>query len=235
MRPADSGPLPPSFIDIEFLPVDHSIGKLGKNCDQTGFDRVVQWRRPCQFIPQRSFDCLPTVFPAEPLNAKHITKGFLRDEYFLSAVAALIVKNENLVKRLFETKTYNEEGVYRIRLCRSGRWQTVTIDDFIPCQTGGGPLFSTLNSPDNLESEENQSSFWLHLLEKAYAKTKGGYKYLEGGSTCEALRDLTGYPLTRFDFSDQSVVSMLHNGMLWKLLKDFLARRGFIVTGSTKP
>ena len=76
-------------------------------------------------------------------------------------------------------------------------------------------------------------SIWLYLLEKAYAKSKGGYQYLEGGSTCEALRDLTGYPLSRFDFSDQSVINMFQAGMLCKLLKDFLSKSGFIVTGST--
>ena len=47
----------------------------------------------------------------------------------------MIVKNENLIKRLFETKHYNDEGVYKLRLCRNGRWQTITIDDFIPCTT----------------------------------------------------------------------------------------------------
>ena len=78
-------------------------------------------------------------------------------------------------------------------------------------------------------------SIWILLLEKAYAKMKGGYKYLEGGSTSEALRDLTGYPLSRFDFKDQSVINMFQNGMLWKMLKDFLLRRGFIVIGSTTP
>ena len=39
--------------------------------------------------------------------------------------------------------------------------------------------------------------------------------------------------MTRFDFNDQSVISMFQSGMLWRLIKDFMAKRGFIVTGST--
>lgn len=118
----DFGPLAPSFIDIEFLPSDQSIGREGTDCALTGFDRMVEWRRPSDYIKHRNFDDLPTLFPSEPINAKHITKGILKNGYFLSAVAALVVKNENLVKSLFDTQTYNEEGVYKIRLCKNGRW-----------------------------------------------------------------------------------------------------------------
>ena len=101
------------------------------------------------------------LFPSEPINAKHITRGVLKNGHFLSAVAALAVKNENLIKSLFITQTYNEEGVYKIRLWRNGRWQTITIDDFIPCQTSGGPLFATLSVPETTELEEPEHAIWL--------------------------------------------------------------------------
>ena len=58
------------------------------------------------------------------------------------------------------------------------------------------------------DEREQQRSIWIYLLEKAYAKVKGGYKYLEGGSTGDVMRDLTGFPMTRFDFNDQAVISM---------------------------
>ena len=78
----------------------------------------------------------------------------------------------------------------------------ITIDDYIPCIPNGGPFFSTTLASDNLASpnQDASQSIWLHILEKAFAKLHGGYKYLEGGCAVEALRDLTGAPMTRFEF-----------------------------------
>ena len=47
------------------------------------------------------------------------------------------------------------------------------------------------------------------------------------------MRDLTGLPVTRFDFNDQAVISMFQSGMLWKLIVDFITNKDFIVTGAT--
>ena len=137
-----------------------------------------------------------------------MAKGILKNEHFHSAIAAILLKNENLIKRLFETKEFNEEGVYKLKICDTGRWRVVTIDDFIPCYPFAKPIFTKLQPLDSHDEREQQRSIWIYLLEKAYAKLKGGYKYLEGGSTCEVMRDLTGFPMTRFDFNDQAVISM---------------------------
>ena len=60
----------------------------------------------------------------------------------------------------------------------------------------------------------NWKSIWLNLIEKAFAKVFGGYKYLEGGSSYEALRMLTGAPLTSFCFSEASVQELIETGAM---------------------
>ena len=70
-----------------------------------------------------------------------------------------------LIERLFITKTWNKEGVYRLRICLGGDWVDVTIDDLLPCSPYGGPLFA--GCPRN--------ELWVMLLEKAYAKLFGSY------------------------------------------------------------
>jgi len=79
-------------------------------------------------------------------------------------------------------------GSLTVQLWLDGQWRRVTIDDRLPCDSHGTPLFAV-----------SSGEFWLPLVEKAYAKLAGCYANLSsGGLFLEALRDLTGgIPLSR--------------------------------------
>jgi len=100
-----------------------------------------------------------------------------------------------LIERLFITKEWNKEGIYRVRICKGGSWREVTIDDLIPCEPRGEPIFTGC---DNNE-------IWVMLLEKAYAKVHGSYYLLSGGFVHEALSDLTGCPTSCYNLKDDYV------------------------------
>ncbi len=97
-----------------------------------------------------------------------------------------------LIERLFETKEFNESGVYQLRFCKNGEWQHVVMDDYFPCFPNGSPMFS----------RSNGNELWVLLIEKAYAKTHGGYMAISGGLPHEALMDLTGCPTISYNFKD---------------------------------
>ena len=139
----------------------------------------------------------PPVF-AKKVSPMDVKLGKLNDTWFISAVATLAEKPK-LIERLFLTKNYSDEGIYRLKLCKNGVWSTVTIDDYAPCSEEGGPIFSKTRSHD----------LWLTLLEKAYAKVHGNYHTLRGGFTAEALMDLTGCPTEVFDFEEASVQELV--------------------------
>lgn len=100
-----------------------------------------------------------------------------------------------MLERLFVTKFYNEEGVYRVKLCKNGEWTTVTIDDYFPCYPDGGPIFTTCTNND----------LWILILEKAYAKLHGTYLALRGGYSSEGIQDLTGSPTIYYDLQNEVV------------------------------
>jgi calpain-15 len=91
---------------------------------------------------------------------------------------------------LFLTKDYNEEGIYRVKICKNGEWKEVVVDDYFPCFPNGGPIFS----------RGHGNELWVLILEKAYAKLHGCYKNIVGGSPYEAMMDLTGCPTTSYSF-----------------------------------
>ena len=122
--------------------------------------------------------------------------GVLGDEWFLSALA-MLAERPALIERLFLTKQVNEEGIYRVKICKNGQWQVVTVDDYFPCHPKGDPIFSRSTS----------NELWVLLLEKAFAKLHGSYLQLVArtGFVNEALLDLTGCPSITYDMSDEYV------------------------------
>ena len=74
----------------------------------------------------------------EPADIK---AGPLSSKWILCALAAL-AERPHLVERLFTSKEYKANGAYRLKICKSGVWQEVTIDDYMPCALEGMPLYT---------------------------------------------------------------------------------------------
>ncbi|XP_059369844.1 calpain-1 catalytic subunit-like [Carassius carassius] len=135
------------------------------------------WKRPqeiCKF-PQ---------FIADGATRMDICQGKLNDCWFLSAVASLSLNNTLLDQVVPPGQDFQRgyNGCFRFRFWQYGEWTEVQIDDRLP--TENGELVYMRSS--------NREEFWSALLEKAYAKLKGGYTALDMGLPHEALADMTG-------------------------------------------
>ncbi|GLE06047.1 hypothetical protein PINS_up015258 [Pythium insidiosum] len=112
---------------------------------------------------------------------------------------------------------YNEEGVYAVRFWRNHRSRIVVIDDFIPCNPHGKPVFGSFTG------SQGKFEIWSLLVEKAYAKLHGGYEAIMGGQDAHALQDLYGNVSFQFTLSEkcpseleawERLTSALQNGSL---------------------
>jgi calpain-15 len=143
------------FIDSEFPPEESSIvGFSDKNLID---DTVNHWRRPSDIYDKH---CL-----IYRMNNNHLIKGKLADNSFYSVVVCLSLANQALLERLFNSNQINPNGIYRLRLCKNGEWQSVTIDDLIPCEPLAKPKFASSSA----------NEIWINLLQKAYAKLHKRY------------------------------------------------------------
>lgn len=188
-----------SYIDLEFEPTDQSVFDYSID---SPFDVIIHWRRPHEFLKADFQEGLlePNVF-YETIEPNDIKPGVLGDEWFLSAVS-ILAERPALIERLFITKEITKSGIYRVRLCKNGEWQTVTIDDYFPCYPEGEPIFAKCHA----------NEMWVMILEKAYAKLHGNYYLLRGGFVNEALIDLTGCPSISYDLEDEYVQHFIENG-----------------------
>lgn len=207
------------FVDPEFRPVPQSLYANGQSRRRdaqrmavvqhygtSNLERV-EWRQAGQILQrpddlQMKFDSqqemLATlhqfsrvvawkVFQNDPC-ASDISQGGLGNCWFCGSLAA-VAEKPDVIRRLFvdshsSTGELSPVGVYAIRLCDGGEWKFQIIDGLLPCNKCNMLAFSG--------ARRNQ--LWVPLLEKAYAKLRGHYEAIEGGTPAEGLRLFTGWP-----------------------------------------
>lgn len=169
------------------------------------------WRRACDIYGPETNIFVGKIEPDD------IKQGELGDCYFLSALSSLAEFPIN-IQRLFETVKYDQNtGYFIVSLCIDGEFRQIVVDDLFPCsQTTQQPLFS----------KGNGKELWVLILEKAYAKSYGGYYKIEAGLTGEAIRDLSGAPYFYYSTKEG-------HETIWNVIKN-ADKKGEIVTAGSK-
>ena len=106
-----------------------------------------------------------------------------------------VATNEDNVRQIFSEKQNAKLGIYRLNMCKSAWWETVVVDDFLPC-SGPKPAFA--------RNRDEPNELWVALLEKAYSKLNGSYFAMKTGQCATALADLTGAPHKTMPMTDDA-------------------------------
>ena len=107
------------------------------------------------------------------------------DSYFLATLAAIGRQSSN-IRDILCGDSYSQQGIYRLNVCVHGRPKQIVIDDCLPVYED--------NQIRTAFSKAERGLHWVLLLEKAYAKIRGGYENIAAGYAHEVLTTFTLAP-----------------------------------------
>lgn len=124
--------------------------------------------------------------PVDP-KGRDTAQGAVGDCFFIAAMAAVANASPSSIK---EAITFNKDkGTYTVRFFEEGRGGTrkpvyIEVDEYLPVERG---------TDDPAYAGDPGVPLWPAIMEKAYAKWKGGYDVIgEGGDAGAAMAELTG-------------------------------------------
>ena len=216
------------FYDLDFMPSDNSVinNRYDENL-KNFLEYIIHWRHPSEFITNelnenKEIDLSLRIFnkDKEP-EPNDIRQGLIPCNHLDSALSSLAEKY-NLIKRIFKTEYYNENGIYQIKLCVNGEWCTIIIDDYFPC--------IPLSSPLVTRSQSNE--LWILILEKALAKVYDCYYNLTCVNISEFLLTLTGCP--SFSYNIENIQNTEEKKEIFNKIKNYVIEKKYLVIAVSK-
>jgi len=216
------------FYDLDFMPCDNSVinNRYDENL-KNFLEYIIHWRHPSEFITNelnenKEIDFSLRIFnkDKEP-EPNDIRQGLIPCNHLDSALSSLAEKY-NLIKRIFKTEYYNENGIYQIKLCVNGEWCTIIIDDYFPC--------IPLSSPLVTRSQSNE--LWILILEKALAKVYDCYYNLTCVNISEFLLTLTGCP--SFSYNIENIQNTEEKKEIFNKIKNYVIEKKYLVIAVSK-
>ena len=154
------------------------------------YEKVDTWTTPKELLSGKT----PNLWGEKGVLPAGVKQGELGDCWFLASASAIAEYPER-IHQIFKNKEYPENGVFQLRFYNRGKPTNIWIDDRLPLNEDG----KLVNSKMSINK-----AWWLPILEKAYAKFNINYSTLNGGNPGQALRELTGMPVSMYDSKKQS-------------------------------
>jgi len=122
------------------------------------------------------------------IDFRQMRQGKLGDCYFLAVLASIAYNHKGLLRNMFTSGSLLQgpHPVYTTEWLINGKKATVATNDKLPVDKAWKePFFAN----------GKEGTFWIEMLEKAFAKIFGDYKTIEAGLPSEAFKAVTQAPV----------------------------------------
>lgn len=134
-----------------------------------------------------------------------VNQGYLGDCYFMASLGEVALKSPSAITNMF---VVNGDGTYTVKFYNNGAAAYVTVDSFLPTDSGGRLIYAGVGKLYTNAANE----LWTSLAEKAYVQInemgwlrgwlsgngQNSYSAVEGGYIYAALGQITGQTMTPF-------------------------------------
>lgn len=150
---------------------------------------------------------------AGAIDPNDVRQGSLGDCYLMAALMSVARTDPQCIRDMVKD---NGNGTYTVRffLDRLGMsligrgTKEVTVDARVPTHPGGSPRYAKTGD-QTIQDGETRYELWAMIVEKAWAKLKGGYPQIAGGNPGKAMEAITGKTSDSFRTSSRSAAEIL--------------------------
>jgi len=147
-----------------------------------------------------------------------ISQGIISNKYLISTIGSILATKPNILRLMFETKTFNKAGVIAIRLLLQGEPTLVMIDENFPVCIQNRkkiPAFSICKG----------NELWVSALEKAWTKINGKcYTMTYLGTPYEAFNSISLGPTYFYyhkKYNSRNRIDLIWNRILESKIKKY--------------
>ena len=180
-------------------------------------EQGIKWTRASEAFPDL------TLFGPNGVGPDDIVQGELGNCWFLAACATMAQIPGTIEKMFLNPKNeLSKNGIYGVNFYSLGVPLTVLVDDYLPLSEDSAGNKSTL-----FAGIGEDSSLWVPMMEKAFAKYHGNYSHIVGGDARMAARTMNNAP---FDIVHHR--KDLKMEALWKKMSEH-HKKGHILMAGT--
>ena len=159
-----------------------------------------------------------TLFGDKGVRPDDVLQGNIGNCGLMSAISA-VAEVPGRIEKIFQMDELNEAGIYALNFRVFDMPVTMVVDDLLPVEKtkDGYKTFFSLIADD--------SSMWVPIMEKAFAKYYGNYAHLGGSNTMFNADVLLQGPYYKYGFGDKEVDD------LWDVLVDLDSKNDVMQIG----
>jgi len=176
----------------------------------------IEWKRPHE-IGDPTWEC--KMFSGlkngkeqdTGIDPDDVAQGRIGNCYFLAAIANTAGATQDVIIKDLIVENYGKQGLYGVKFFINGQWNTVLVDDRLPCIFEGSqwkPIFAGMK--DHSKQEAKVKELWPMIFEKAWSKLHMSYEATAAGDTADATNYLTGGFVTKMEIERPSLFAKDH-------------------------